>query len=240
MYYETTVKSINPDGKKISEQFIMKADCFTDAETQTIEQFGENEIFEITAIKKSKIKGVITEGIKFFRAVAEFASIDEESGREKKVKEQYLFGANDVNSAKDRIDEWLIGSAVPTEIKSIVETKLKLDGAKVINGKGDIPHVVIPIDQTKLNVYKRNEGGQSIYLNLHMMAREDDKYGNDFMISRATTKEESEHNKTASKEDKQYGPILGNAKFFESQQQDQEPETDPISDVFDTTTDVPF
>ena len=117
---------------------------------------------------------------------------------------------------------------------------LKLDGAKVINGKGDIPHVVIPIDQAKLNVYKRDAGGQSIYLNLHMMGREDDKYGNDYMISRATTKEESEHNKNASKEDKQYGPILGNAKFFESQQQNQEPVTDPIEESFGKAEEPPF
>ena len=94
---------------------------------------------------------------------------------------------------------------------------LKLNGAKVINGKGDIPHVVIPIDQAKLNVYKRDSGEQSIYLNLYMLGREDDQYGNDYMISRATTKEESEHNKTVShKDDKTYGEILGNAKFFES------------------------
>lgn len=119
---------------------------------------------------------------------------------------------------------------------------LKLNGAKVINGKGDIPHVVIPIDQAKLNVFKRDNGVQSIYLNLYMLSKDDDKYGNDFMVSRATTKEESEHNKSVPvKEDKTYGEILGNAKFFEAEQREQGSATsEPAGETFEGGDDLPF
>ena len=58
MYFITKTKSIELD-KEVIEQFIIKADCFTDAETQTIEQFRENDQFEIMAIKKTKITRIL-------------------------------------------------------------------------------------------------------------------------------------------------------------------------------------
>ncbi len=102
----------------------MKASCFTDAETQTIENFGENEKFEITSIKQSKIKEIVTAGDKYFRVVTESVMIDDESGKEKRIKEQILFGARDIDWVRDYINSWVSGSLIPTEIKSIVETKI--------------------------------------------------------------------------------------------------------------------
>lgn len=100
---------------------------------------------------------------------------------------------------------------------------LKLAGAKVVNGKNGVPHIVIPIEEAKLHVYAKDGGDQKIFLNLTLRYKENDQYGNDFMISRSNTKEETEHNKTASKEEKEYGEILGNAKFFASPQTSSAP-----------------
>lgn len=127
MYFETTVKSIqtseNGKEQRVQEQFILNATCFTDAEATTIMNFGENETFEITAIKKSKIAEIINpEESSFWKVTAQFVST--ENDKEKKVKEQYLFGANSLDEVKTYIDLWLTDSVVPTEVCGLVESKI--------------------------------------------------------------------------------------------------------------------
>jgi hypothetical protein len=129
MYFETKTKSIQitESGKdqKVSEHFIMKAVCFTDAETITISNFGENENFEITHVAKSKIAEIINpEESSFWKVTAQFVSVDEQAGKEKKVKEQYLFGANSLDEVKTYVDLWLNDSLITTEILGLVETKI--------------------------------------------------------------------------------------------------------------------
>lgn len=118
---------------------------------------------------------------------------------------------------------------------------LKLAGAKIVNGKNGVPHLVVPIDEAKLQTYSKDGGSQKIFLNLTLKYKENDQYGNDFMVSRSTTKEESEFNKTAQKEDKKYGEILGNAKFFANPQSGPtQPEVTGSFEPDDSGNDLPF
>ena len=122
-YFEATVKTVR-DGKKVSEQYIMEAISFTDVETQVNEAFEGMSEFHIVSIKRSKIIDIDGTGEKFFKATIETISIDEVNGKEKKFKEQILFGAADIDNAKAIATDYMSEILVPVQLTGIVESKI--------------------------------------------------------------------------------------------------------------------
>jgi hypothetical protein len=130
-WFECKVKyqKIDENGRErpVNENFLLDAVSFTDAETRIIAMMqtmvrGE---FAVTDIRKSKIAEVFPfeAGEWWYRATINLVAIDEEAGREKKLRSVYLIQADDIREALDRLDESLSFLIVPYVVSSLGEPK---------------------------------------------------------------------------------------------------------------------
>lgn len=102
----------------VTENFLLDAVSYTDAETRIIRQMqsmvkgGE---FSVVDIKKSRIAEVFPyeNGEWWFKATINLVTVDEEAGKEKKMKAQYLIMADDIKEALTRLDESLEYLVIP-------------------------------------------------------------------------------------------------------------------------------
>jgi len=126
-WFESKVQYIKADesGKerKVSENYLLDAVSFTDAETRMVGQMQTivKGDFAITDIRKSKIAEVFTyeSGEWWFKASINLVTIDEETGREKKARINYLIMADDIQEAVKRLDESLGYLVIPYIITSV-------------------------------------------------------------------------------------------------------------------------
>jgi len=125
--FEVKVKyhEVGTDGKDrvCTPTVLLNAESFGDAETQVTTEFDGFEDFEVKAIKKSTISEVVVEdgeeGDKFFLCVPEFYSLDENSGKEKKVKSEILVAAADNDIASKRLRAHLTDTMSDYEITKV-------------------------------------------------------------------------------------------------------------------------
>ena len=126
-WFESKVKytkvSENGNEYKVTENFLLDAVSFTDAETRMIrqmEQIAKGE-FTVTDIKKSKIAEVFPydNGEWWFKATLNLVTIDEEAGKEKKIRTCYLVMADDIKQALERLDESLNYLVIPYVVSSM-------------------------------------------------------------------------------------------------------------------------
>lgn len=101
-----------------TEDFLLDAVSYTDAETRIIRQMQQivrGGEFSVVDIKKSRIAEVFPfeAGQWWFKATINMVTIDEEKGKEKKIKAQYLLMADDIKQALSRLDESLEYLLVP-------------------------------------------------------------------------------------------------------------------------------
>lgn len=126
-WFECKVKyqKIDENGRErqVNENFLLDAVSFTDAEARIIAMMqsmvrGE---FIVTDIRKSKIAEVFPfeVGEWWFRATINLVAIDEEAGREKKLRSIYLIQADDIGEALTRLDESLSFLIVPYVISAL-------------------------------------------------------------------------------------------------------------------------
>jgi hypothetical protein len=85
---------------------------------------------------------------------------------------------------------------------------LKLQGAKKITAKDGKPYIAICIPESRIKVFNRKDGSESLFLELDIKSNRDgeDKFGKTHFCSEATTKEE--------RANKVKMPIIGNGKEF--------------------------
>ena len=117
---------VGEDGRenKATENYLLDAVSFTDAEArivrvmQTLANGGE---FVVTDIKKSRLGEVFPfeVGEWWFKATVNLVTIDEEQGKEKKVRIYYLVEADDIQDALKRLDESLSDMVVPYIVTAI-------------------------------------------------------------------------------------------------------------------------
>lgn len=132
-YYTATVKFGAIDetsGKEvvISEQYLLDAINFADAETRIYEEMIPliNGDFDVSGISRLKLAEIITgKGETWYKAKVEFIDIDEKTGKQKKLKNIILVNAEDAESAIKNITEKMTGVIVQWSIFSITETKIK-------------------------------------------------------------------------------------------------------------------
>lgn len=126
-WFECKVRLTKTDqnGKErtVTESYLLDAVTFTDAEARIIlkmQQLTKGE-FSVTDIRKSRISDVFTydKGEWWFRAAINLVSIDEEAGKEKKIKAFYLINADDLKEAVQRLDESLSFLVIPYFISSL-------------------------------------------------------------------------------------------------------------------------
>jgi len=96
---------------------------FTDAETRITRQMqvmarGE---FSVTDIKKSRIGEVFPydTGEWWFKATINLVTVDEEAGKEKKMRTYYLIMADDIKQALERLDGSLSYLVIPYVVSAL-------------------------------------------------------------------------------------------------------------------------
>ena len=126
-WFECKVKyqKIDEDGRErqVTENFLLDGVSFTDAETritaqiQTMVKGG----FSISDIRKSKIAEVFPyeNGEWWYKVTINLVTIDEDAGKEKKLRTLYLVQADDIQEALTRIGESLSFLIVPFVVSAI-------------------------------------------------------------------------------------------------------------------------
>ena len=130
-YFEVKVKmqKTQEDGtqKKVSEQYVVEAATFGEAErriTECLKPYIEGE-FNVTDIKiagYAQIVGGDENADKYFKAKVTFVALDETTGKEKKTSELYLVQSETLESAESDVKNYLNDGN--TTISSIAETAI--------------------------------------------------------------------------------------------------------------------
>lgn len=131
-WYEVTAKfiAINENGneKKVTEQFLLDAISCTDAETRITKEleFKISGQFDVVKIAQTKISEIIPaeNGERWFKAKVSFITIDEVSGKEKRVNQYVLCYAESVDNADKNIKDAMHGMMCDFVITSISESKI--------------------------------------------------------------------------------------------------------------------
>jgi len=134
-YFESKIRTekMTEDGTqaKINELYVVNAMTFTECESKVLgymEQYTQAE-FEVLTEAKAKYKEIFfsdKEGEDlFFRVKLDFISLDENTGREKHSKTDYLVQGASVESAQKNVDEVMSGTRVDYKVVSISETAIQ-------------------------------------------------------------------------------------------------------------------
>jgi len=128
IWFESKVKylKVSESGNEqyVTENFLLDAVSFTDAETRIIrkmQQTVKGGEFGIVDIKKSRISDVFPcdNGEWWFKATINLVTIDEDAGKEKKLRTYYLIMADDIKEALVRLDESLSYLVIPYVVSSL-------------------------------------------------------------------------------------------------------------------------
>lgn len=114
--------------KNISEQFLVDAVSFTEAEAIIFDRLGSQirGDFQVTSLSKSNIVDVFfyDDADVWFKCKVSYLITDADSGKEKKVNQFMLVTGFDVKSAYDRIQESLSSMLVSFRIPDVVESPI--------------------------------------------------------------------------------------------------------------------
>ena len=116
--------------KKVTEQYVVDALSFSEAEKRIIEEMSSyiSGEFEVTDVKKATYKEVFfsdceTED-RYFKAKVQFITIDEKTEKEKRSNVYYLVQAATLDGAVKNINEVMGGTMIDYEKSNIAETKI--------------------------------------------------------------------------------------------------------------------
>jgi len=113
----------NGGEKLVSESYMIDAVTFTDAEARITMQMRERikGEFSVEDIKKSKLSEVFEfdNGEWWFKAAIHLVTVDEEAGKEKKIKAYYLLNAGDMKEALQRLEDSLAFLVIPYVVTSL-------------------------------------------------------------------------------------------------------------------------
>lgn len=133
-YFLTKIKyeklAENGTNKKVTEQIVLEALSFTEAEAKTIKYAKENITgeFEVTYINPMNISEIIdsVDGSddRWYKAKVLFISLDEEKGTEKKTPAYMLVEASDTDKAMANLKKGMEGTMADYEVASLSDTKI--------------------------------------------------------------------------------------------------------------------
>ncbi len=152
-WFECKVKytKVTESGKEqtVTENFLLDAVSFTDAETRMtrqMEQMAGGE-FSVTDIKKSRIAEVFPfdSGAWWFKATVNLVTVDEEAGKEKKLRTYYLVMADDIKEALERLHDRLSFLVIPYVISSLAVSTI-VDVFPYDPAESMVPEGYSPVD----------------------------------------------------------------------------------------------
>jgi hypothetical protein len=131
-WFECTAKYIKIDEtgreKNVSENYLLNAVSFTEAESRIYKELetmvsGE---FSVSRITKTKIAEIIPSdnGDRWYKAKVAFITVDEESGKEKRIMQNVLVFSDNIKSVYDQIIEAMQGMMADFEINGINESTI--------------------------------------------------------------------------------------------------------------------
>ena len=156
-WFESKVKymKVSESGSEsmVTENFLLDAVSYTDAETRIIRQMQQivrGGEFQIVDIKKSRIAEVFPfeNGEWWFKAAINLVTIDEEAGKEKKIKTNYLIMADDIKEALTRLDESLEYLVIPFVVTSLAVSPI-VDVFPYNPEEAQIPDGYVPVENNE-------------------------------------------------------------------------------------------
>lgn len=123
---------VHEDGheKKVTESYVVEALSFGEAEKTAIEFLGcyvsrEIQVVNINPMKFREVFFNEQESCdRYYKAILQFITIDEQTEREKHTQVYYLVQASSFDNCKDSIRTIMDGSMVDYQIASVSETKV--------------------------------------------------------------------------------------------------------------------
>lgn len=113
--------------KTINEVYLIDSVSFTEAEARAYGQIvtGASD-FSVVSMTRMRLADVFSyeEGEKWFKAKVIYFSVDEKSGKEKKVVNYMLVNADGIDQALERITESMRNFLIPYETTDIVLTPI--------------------------------------------------------------------------------------------------------------------
>jgi len=158
-WFESKAKymKVTENGKEqmVTENFLLDAVSFTDAETRMIRQMQQmvkGGEFTVVDIKKSRIAEVFPfdNGEWWFKVTINLVTIDEEAGREKKLRTYYLIMADDIKQALQRLDESLSYLVIPYVVTSVAVSTI-VDVFPYDASESMIPEGFVPVKEDQEN-----------------------------------------------------------------------------------------
>ena len=116
--------------KKVTEQYVVDALSFSEAEQRIIEEVSAyiSGEFEVTDVKKAQYKEVFFSDAdledRYYKAKLAFITIDEKTEKEKRSNVTYLVQAATLDGAVKNINEVMNGTMIDYEKSNIAETKV--------------------------------------------------------------------------------------------------------------------
>ena len=116
--------------KKVTEQYVVDALSFSEAEKRIIEEMSAyiSGEFEVTDVKKAAYKEVFFSDAdledRYYKAKLQFITIDEKTMKEKRSNVTYLVQADTLDGAVKNINEVMDGTMIDYEKSNIAETKI--------------------------------------------------------------------------------------------------------------------
>lgn len=154
-WFESKVKysKVSQTGKEqmVTESFLLDAVSYTDAETRIIRKMQEmvrGGEFQIVDIKKSKIAEVFPfeNGEWWFKATVNLVTVDEDAGKEKKLRTYYLLMADDIKEALQRLEQSLEFLVIPY-VTSAMAVSTIVDVFPYEASESGIPSGYVPLDK---------------------------------------------------------------------------------------------
>ncbi len=159
-WFESKVKymKVSESGREqmVTENFLLDAVSFTDAETRMINKMQEivkGGEFSVIDIKKSRIAEIFQydDGEWWYKVTINLVTIDEEAGKEKKLRTYYLIMADTINEALKRLEESLSYLVIPYVVTAIAVSTI-VDVFPYLPGESIVaPEGFVPVDKTKEN-----------------------------------------------------------------------------------------
>lgn len=133
-WFETKIKyeKMTDEGimKKVSEQYVVDALSFTEAEKRVTEEMSSyiSGEYEVANIKKAAYGEIFFSDIdtddKWYKAKLQFITIDEKTAKEKRQNVNYLVQAKSLMDAVKSIDEVMGGTMIDYQIAAVAETMI--------------------------------------------------------------------------------------------------------------------
>lgn len=123
---------VHEDGyeKKVTESYVVEALSFGEAEKTAIEFLsgyvsGEIQVVNINLMKFREVFFNDQESCdRYYKAILQFITIDEQTEREKHTQVYYLVQASSFDNCKDSIRTIMDGTMIDYQIASVSETKV--------------------------------------------------------------------------------------------------------------------